>query len=156
MVNAPHAQRLLASSEMLRLRLYVDDCRLACTGTPEDVAVCLAKATSLWVQGLAEEGGVINTKKSIALATDVRARSFLEAALKEEGIGVKFSSIDMGVDAASVARRRLVRLRKKGHTAVRAAKRAGRLRGTTESQDDQTRRGCWSAGQKGVDVSQRC
>ena len=123
MVNAPHAQRLLASSEMLRLRLYVDDCRLACTGTPEDVAVCLAKATSLWAQGLSDEGGVINRR---------RARFCLEAALKEEGIGVKLSSIDMGVDAASVARRRVVRLWKRGHTAVQAAKRGGRLRGTTE------------------------
>ena len=72
MVNAPHAQRLLASSEMLRLRLYVDDCRLACTGTPEDVAACLVKATSLWVQGLSDEGGVINVKKSITLGFSAR------------------------------------------------------------------------------------
>ena len=57
---------------MLRLRLYVDDCRLACTGTPEDVAVCLAKATSLWVQGLSDEGGVINAKKSITLGFSAR------------------------------------------------------------------------------------
>ena len=85
MVNAPHAQRLLASSDTLRLRLYVDDCRLACTGTPEDIAVCLAKATSLWVQGLSEEGGVINTKKSIAMATDGRTRLCLETASQRRG-----------------------------------------------------------------------
>ena len=125
---------------------------------------------------------MINTKKSIALATDGRARFCLEAALKEEGIGVKFSSIDMGVDAASVARRRVVRLRKRGHTAVQAAKRGGRLRGTTKLRARmiktwmqpkatygtkvlsmakssllgirRARRGCWRAGQRGDDASQ--
>ena len=38
---------------------------------------------------------MINTK-TIAMATDVRARLCLETALTEEGIGVKFSSVDMG------------------------------------------------------------
>ena len=80
MVNA---QKVMASSEALNLRLYVDDCRLASTGAPEEIATCLARATRTWIELLSAEGGVINTEKSIAMASDGPARSFLEKAFKK-------------------------------------------------------------------------
>ena len=132
MVNAPHAQKVIASTEKLKLRLYVDDCILAAPGAPEEVAACLARATRIWVELLSAEGGVINTKKSIAMASDGPARRLLEKALGNEGIGIRHSSVDMGVDAACVGRRRVVRLRKRTQVASQAAKRGARLSGETK------------------------
>ena len=72
MVNVPFARRLLASSGMLSLRLYEDDCRLTGMGNPEDIDACLTKVTSLWVQGLSDEGSVINMRKSVTLGLFTR------------------------------------------------------------------------------------
>ena len=132
MVNAPHAQKVMASSEALKLRLYVDDYRLASTGAPEEIASCLARATRIWVELLSAEGRVINTKKSTAMASDGPARRLLEKALGNEGIGIRHTSDDMGVDAACVGRRRVVRLRKRTQVANQAAKRGARLSGETK------------------------
>ena len=132
MVNAPHAQRVMASSEALKLRLYVDDCRLASSGAPQEITSCLARATRIWVELLSAEGGVFHTKKSITMALDGQARRLLEKALGNEGIGIRHTSVDMGVDAACVGRRSVARLRKRTQVAKQAAKRGARLRGETK------------------------
>ena len=87
----------------------------------------VAKATKLWIERQTEEGGVLSTKKSSALALDIAARRWLKQSLRAEGIVISRSACDLDVDSACAGRRRTVKL------TMRSAVRGARLKGKAVS-----------------------
>ena len=67
---------------MVKLRIYVEDCRQSASGSPERICEQRAKATRTWItRHSEEEDGVISIKTCTVLVSDVPTGKDLQTAL---------------------------------------------------------------------------